>query len=341
MNGIISNTKTFRWIKKYETKEAWPDAIDWSHAVCLPLASDVLLGRGKPYQNYSGNVQLRSLICDYWDAYDTVTKKGGKTEIAERVVDIVKERGGRFLKLNEKLDWWFPVSNKDAVGKVSQGFRKKREMNVQGGVSRPCSGTAVKKEDTAKRTKCEAPVSTPVQNVGGDDLLTPDEFDFLMNDDNQSPWNNVLTTDEFDFLMQGLAKPHTDSFHESTATSTTVSSTAGDPSELSGFEDAFENFLAKVSDPFPSMDDHPLTVDLPSEINDPMLQFLRLHHDCLKSSPEQTFSWLQSQDIMTLADLHEACADTEFVDLDLIPKGGLKRFKHRPFIKDINCAVET
>lgn len=46
MNGIISNTKTFRWIKKYETKEAWPDAIDWSHAVCLPLASDVLLGRG-------------------------------------------------------------------------------------------------------------------------------------------------------------------------------------------------------------------------------------------------------------------------------------------------------
>ena len=165
---------------------------------------------------------------------------------------------------------------------------------------------------------------------------------------NQEMWMDRLTNEEFDFLMEGLTatKPH------ESDTSETASSTSCDPCSEStpayacvddkDYTDAFEEFLQQVNDPFeeekePSL--LPVSVDVPSEASDPLLMFLKTHHNCLKSTPEECFQWLNNQDIVTITDLYEACQDTEFVELDLIPSGALKGFKRRPFIKAISNLV--
>jgi hypothetical protein len=36
----------------------------------FPLSNDVLLGRGRPYQDFTGNARLSAIIDKHWDAYD-------------------------------------------------------------------------------------------------------------------------------------------------------------------------------------------------------------------------------------------------------------------------------
>ena len=58
--------------------------------------------------------------------------------------------------------------------------------------------------------------------------------------------------------------------------------------------------------------------------------------DCFKVSPETFHSWLVSQDIVTMADLMEACEDDEFVAEEM-RNGGLKAFKKKRFVKAVSA----
>jgi len=92
----------------------------------LPRLNDVLLGRGRPFQLYSGNLALTSKIDENRARY-TVAKKMDKKTITIEIVEQIHESGGRFLrKVNGNkggnMDWE-EVDFETARLKVSHSFR--------------------------------------------------------------------------------------------------------------------------------------------------------------------------------------------------------------------------
>jgi hypothetical protein len=100
--------------------------------IYCPSPLDVLCGRGKPFQEHSGNVRLAELFEKHQDLYRT-TKRGGKSEVSEDILRLVREYDGCFIKKKEGEDEWIVVDDDEAREKVSQGFRnafKKRAVTV-------------------------------------------------------------------------------------------------------------------------------------------------------------------------------------------------------------------
>lgn len=351
--GVLSYSRQCRLLRKHmireqDLMEGQTLGVDWDAAVMLPTHKDVLLGRGRPFQDHTGNLRLREWIADNSVEYDTSTKRGAKAEIAQHGYHEVIRYGGRFLKLHEGSGWWFPVSEKEAIAKISQGFRKKREADRL--YKNTGSEVSMVKKDISsgnyKRSKVVVPTHHGEEDHGTALVVNDGSVRALQDD---AVWTDTLTNEEFDFLMEGLAAGTTRyGSSETSATGPPTSSSYDDVSDLISKDndnskehaDAFEEFLARVNDPdegrTQNSDAYPTIVDIPMEASDPLLMFLKTHHNCLKTAPEECFQWLTSQDIVTMTDLNEACQDDEFVQLDLIASGGLKAFKRRPFIKAIS-----
>jgi len=60
--------------------------------------NDVLMGRGSPSAEYSGNLRFRQLVIDRREEYLHSTKRNEKHRIAMDIIDTINERGGRFLQ---------------------------------------------------------------------------------------------------------------------------------------------------------------------------------------------------------------------------------------------------
>ena len=84
---------------------------------------------------------------------------------------------------------------------------------------------------------------------------------------------------------------------------------------------------------------HELEKPVLPEPEDDLLWVVAEQQDCLKCSPVMFLTWLYTQDIVTVADLREACFDNKFVEYELIPNGGLKRFKRGKFIQAVEAAA--
>jgi hypothetical protein len=97
--------------------------------ILSPMKFDVLLGRGRPNQEFPGNVRLAVIIDIHRRQYQSA-KRGGKTGTCEEIVSLIKNSGGRFLKRQEGSHHsWVEVSDSVAVEKVSHGFRTKTKRN--------------------------------------------------------------------------------------------------------------------------------------------------------------------------------------------------------------------
>jgi len=88
-----------------------------------PTKNDVLFGRGK-VKEHPGNVYLHQLLGEKQDRYEAA-ERWEKTVIAEEIVSIIRERGGRFLKQG-KSQQWVEVDAETAREKVSHTFRSRR-----------------------------------------------------------------------------------------------------------------------------------------------------------------------------------------------------------------------
>ena len=99
--------------------------------------NDVLLGRGQPILNYSGNVRFRQLIQSHKEAYTSTGKHSAKHEIASKILGTIEERGGRFLRKIEDqterddlhipedvMHAWRVVDDAVKMQKVKQALRE-------------------------------------------------------------------------------------------------------------------------------------------------------------------------------------------------------------------------
>eukprot|EP00934_Nitzschia_sp_Nitz4_P008950 Nitzschia sp. Nitz4//scaffold18_size181773//8608//10629//NITZ4_001890-RA/size181773-snap-gene-0.254-mRNA-1//1//CDS//3329539936//8940//frame0 len=111
------------WVKLRDTQEMAGHVGDTSLYVVVPVSSDVLLGRGKPFQEHFGNLRYHALLDQYQNLYERV-KKFDKMKITQRIIEIVRESQGRFL-VQEGAGW---VAVNDEVGraKIAHGFRTRR-----------------------------------------------------------------------------------------------------------------------------------------------------------------------------------------------------------------------
>jgi hypothetical protein len=93
--------------------------------VQLPLASDVLLGRGRPIQEHAGNMRLKAIVDAYLSTYHTATNIKIKTEMTADIVRMIKKASGRFLSKESGV--WIEVSDDVARDKVSHLFRARKD----------------------------------------------------------------------------------------------------------------------------------------------------------------------------------------------------------------------
>ena len=89
-----------------------------------PKRVDVVLGRGRPYQEYIGNIHLASIIERNKVRYKE-SQRGQKSVVSSEIVRYIQGMGGRFLKRNEENNTWVEVSEQAAIDKVGHGFRTK------------------------------------------------------------------------------------------------------------------------------------------------------------------------------------------------------------------------
>jgi hypothetical protein len=92
--------------------------------ILAPGKLDILLGRGKPIQQWLGNLQLGIILGDNADRRNTdMNRRGAKNDLSHDIVEIVKESGGRFLKRQKGDLEWIEVDDVIARDKVNNGFR--------------------------------------------------------------------------------------------------------------------------------------------------------------------------------------------------------------------------
>ena len=91
-------------------------------AVLYPTSKDVLMGRGRPFITWPGNVRLPQRVIPHLDQYMAMRDIfSGKAAIVMDVLDEIQAEGGRFL--NRKPGYWEIADDQKAKEKVSQIFR--------------------------------------------------------------------------------------------------------------------------------------------------------------------------------------------------------------------------
>ena len=93
-----------------------------------PSDADVLLGRGKPYQNHPGNRYMLGLVDKFRDQYQRAERKEKHT-IIEEVLSLIEEKGGRFLQRADYDNKWVEVNKAISYRKVGHAFRSKARRN--------------------------------------------------------------------------------------------------------------------------------------------------------------------------------------------------------------------
>jgi hypothetical protein len=85
----------------------------------IPTCVDVVLGRGRPYQEYPGNIRLADIIDEHRTVYQA-SSRSEKTTLSYKILSIIKDNfGGRLLKkCDGDVGGWMQVSDDTAREKV-------------------------------------------------------------------------------------------------------------------------------------------------------------------------------------------------------------------------------
>jgi hypothetical protein len=148
------------------------------------LENDVLFGRGGATNNHEGNRRFRAFVADHQAEYLEARKKD-KARISRRIVHLVRERGGRFLRRDDETGLWVEVGDKKAIEKTSQALREGLDVRAHhpGGNKAPRrdsegSGStydsAPKKKRKVSAEQMREPESPSLGSATGEQRSLPD-----------------------------------------------------------------------------------------------------------------------------------------------------------------------
>jgi hypothetical protein len=120
---VLSNDDHKKIVDQIREQERAAEAF-----VTVPRRFDVLFGRGKEAKLHTGNFRCFHIVNMYHLKYERASKYE-KTEIAEQVVRIIHESGGRFLKPSKY--GWEEASDEVARAKIGHFFRRLRSDSNQ------------------------------------------------------------------------------------------------------------------------------------------------------------------------------------------------------------------
>lgn len=129
-----------------------------------PNASDVLLGRGGGINSHVGNRVFREWVHQRKEDYNLAGSKADKTRVAKEVMDLVTNKGGRFLTKDPTSSsagggWWMEVDELRALAKTSQALREGAPQIRASHQGKPASTR--KRKSSPPRTKKRLPNPTP------------------------------------------------------------------------------------------------------------------------------------------------------------------------------------
>jgi hypothetical protein len=97
--------------------------------------NDVTCGRGKPAEDHAGNKWYLDRVKERRIAYNQAKSQLSKRLVAEEVVDLVRNRGGRFLKQDPGTKLWKDVGNDKAIAKTGKALREKPPAHGREGIT--------------------------------------------------------------------------------------------------------------------------------------------------------------------------------------------------------------
>lgn len=98
--------------------------------IIVPRRFDVLFGKSRLAREHTGTQRALHIVAMQFDAYEKSANRFQKTYMTERIISIVHESGGRFLKQDEK-GGWIVAEEKDARNKVAHWFRHRRQRKPE------------------------------------------------------------------------------------------------------------------------------------------------------------------------------------------------------------------
>ena len=108
--------------------------------------NDVLCGRGVATNNYIGNKMFRALVTKHQQKYWTANKNG-KTFVLNRIVLLIRQKGGRFLRQGGD-GLWTEIGDKKATQKTSQAMRRGLDVgSFTAGKSSRTNGELISKDE--------------------------------------------------------------------------------------------------------------------------------------------------------------------------------------------------
>lgn len=129
VDGDFPTTAHEEWLQIRQAREMEAaQANDEKPLIVLPHRFDVLFGRGTNVRSHTGNLRALHLVNMWQSRYDGASNRFAKADISERIVGIIQESGGRFLKWDET--GWMEVDDESARDKVSHWFRNQRRSKV-------------------------------------------------------------------------------------------------------------------------------------------------------------------------------------------------------------------
>jgi hypothetical protein len=108
-----------------------PPAPQDTSPVNVPGGFDILLGRGRSFQNHKGNLRYRQIVEFYRERYESMATKREKTRLIKEVVQVIFDGGGRFVQ-QDSVGRWMPVDLEMSRDKVSHSFRNQRRLSQKG-----------------------------------------------------------------------------------------------------------------------------------------------------------------------------------------------------------------
>lgn len=109
--------------------------VDRAERPVQPTPKDVLLGRGKSFQNHPGNVRFREIILTkYQEEYNNI-QRYKRYHAPKEVTRLLLEDGVRFLQKTENGDGWVECDAAEAEKKVKQLFRSQKKNMAKKSIS--------------------------------------------------------------------------------------------------------------------------------------------------------------------------------------------------------------